>query len=179
VHESVPGHFSDVPAAPTNVRFQGQSSRAAEILRRQPISDIDRVEIPQRSSALCAIPFVRKHGRYWAVRRRELITLFGVAVVTWPFAARAAAAQGKMRRTPSRQCLSRLIAIYQNSSTYLTRLQFSPATRPVLAGNSPGSNLFAAPTLAAYRVQAFNMDEKSFCASVRSFGLFGPSSDAK
>jgi glycerol uptake facilitator-like aquaporin len=102
--------------------------------------------------------------------------LFGAIIGV---AARAAAAQGKMRRTPSRQCLSRLIAIYQNSSTYLTRLQFSPATRPVLAGNSPGSNLFAAPTLAAYRVQAFNMVEKSFCASVRSFGLFGPSSDAK
>ena len=40
-----------------------------------PICDIDRVEIPQRSSALCAIPFVRKHGRYWAVKRREFISL--------------------------------------------------------------------------------------------------------
>jgi hypothetical protein len=32
------GHFSDVPAAPNNVRFQGQSSRAAEISRRQSLT---------------------------------------------------------------------------------------------------------------------------------------------
>jgi hypothetical protein len=31
-------HFSAVPAAPNNVRFQGSSSRAAEISRRQSLT---------------------------------------------------------------------------------------------------------------------------------------------
>jgi putative ABC transport system substrate-binding protein len=33
-------------------------------------------------------PFGRKHGRHWAVKRREFITLIGTAGV-WPLAARA------------------------------------------------------------------------------------------
>jgi len=33
------------------------------------------LEIPRRSSPLCAIPFIQKHGRHWAVKRREFITL--------------------------------------------------------------------------------------------------------
>jgi hypothetical protein len=36
-----------------------------------------QIEIPQRT-VLC-YPFRRKHGRHWAVKRREFITLLGGA----------------------------------------------------------------------------------------------------
>jgi hypothetical protein len=77
------------------------------------------------------------------------------------------------------QTLQGADSLISSRPSYLTRLQVAPATSPVLAGNVPGSNLSAAPTLAAYCVHAVRMTEKSFCASVLAFGSEVPARDAR
>src|SRR5262249_58623620 len=53
-----------------------------------------------QQSPVCAIPFVREHGRYWAVKRREFITLIGGGAAGAPAPPAPPAAEAAPARRP-------------------------------------------------------------------------------
>src|SRR5262245_36028614 len=98
-------------------------------------------------------PFGWKHGRYWAVKRREFITLLGGAAAAWPLAARAQPSGRPVRvgiLTPGGELANPLFATFRQE---MRRLGYVEGHNLILEFRSAASDADRLPELAAELVR--------------------------